>query len=84
MRQPAIPVPDELVREAVGAGDAFDSGFLDTLLRGGDAGEAARFATAAAAISLRARGGAEGIADRPAVLAALGEVPSASAGPPIR
>ena len=77
VRQPAIGVPDELVREAVGAGDAFDAGFLDALLRGADLDDAARFATATAALSLRARGGAEGIADRAAVLAALTEVPPA-------
>jgi len=84
VRQPAIPVPAELVREAVGAGDAFDSGFLDTLLRGGGVVEAARFATAAAALSLRARGGAEGIADRSAVLNALAEVPAATTSPAAR
>jgi sugar/nucleoside kinase (ribokinase family) len=78
VRQPAIPVPAELVREAVGAGDAFDSGFLDSLLHGDDVVDAARFATAAAALSLRARGGAEGIADRAAVIAVLGEVPSST------
>jgi len=81
VRQPAIPVPEALVREAVGAGDAFDAGFLDSLLRGDDVGDAARFATATAALSLRARGGAEGVADRAAVLAALAEVPPASISP---
>ena len=80
VRQPAIPVPAELVREAVGAGDAFDSGFLDSLLRGADIVAAARFATAAAALSLRARGGAEGIADRAAVVAIESEVPQAAIG----
>ncbi len=80
VRQPAIPVPAELVREAVGAGDAFDSGFLDALLRGADIVAAARFATAAAALSLRARGGSEGIAGRAAVLATESEVPLAAIG----
>jgi sugar/nucleoside kinase (ribokinase family) len=84
VRQAAIPVQAELVREAVGAGDAFDSGFLDTLLRGGDIAAAARFATAAAALSLRARGGAEGIAGRPAVLAIQAEVPETVIGSAIR
>jgi sugar/nucleoside kinase (ribokinase family) len=79
IRQPAVPVPDELVREAVGAGDAYDAGFLDALVRGADVAEAARFATAAAMLSLRGRGGAEAIADRAAVVAAVGAVPDQEA-----
>jgi sugar/nucleoside kinase (ribokinase family) len=84
VRQPAIAIPVERVREAVGAGDAFDAGFLDSLLRGADAAEAARFATAVAALSLRARGGAEGIAGREAVVATQAEVPPATIGAAIR
>ncbi len=60
------------------------SGFLDSLLRSPDVGHAARFATATAALSLRGRGGAEGIANRAAVLATLGEVPAAEVAVPPR
>lgn len=74
--QPAIPVAPEAVRESVGAGDAFDAGFLDALLRGADLVEAGRFATATAAVSLRGRGGAESIAGRAAVEAVVPEVPA--------
>ena len=73
--QPAIPVDPALVREAVGAGDAFDGGFLDTLIRGGDPAEAARFGTAAASLSLSERGGAQGIPHRAAVEARAEQVP---------
>ncbi|MFV2063128.1 MAG: carbohydrate kinase family protein [Chloroflexota bacterium] len=76
--QPAIPVLATVVREAVGAGDAFDAGFLDALIRGTTAGEAARFATATAALSLSGRGGAEGITSREAVEATLDRVPPAT------
>ncbi len=75
--QPAIPIPEELVREAVGAGDAYDAAFLDALVRGGDIAAAARRGTVTAALSLRARGGAEGIGGRSAVDAALDEAPPA-------
>jgi len=75
IRQPAVHVPDAAVREAVGAGDAFDSGFLDALLRGADVAAAGRFATAAASLSLHGRGGAEAVADRAAVEAILDGVP---------
>jgi len=74
-RQPAVPVEQALVREAVGAGDAFDAGFLDALSRGIDVAAAARFATASAAASLSGRGGAESIAGREQVEQALELVP---------
>jgi sugar/nucleoside kinase (ribokinase family) len=76
--QPAVPVDEALVREAVGAGDAFDAGFLDALVRGHDLAFAARWATAAASLSLGARGGAEGIAGRAAVETRSGDVPAAT------
>ena len=79
--QPAIPVAPDRVRESVGAGDAFDAGFLDALVRGADVVDATRFATAAAALSLRGRGGAESISGRPAVEAILPEVPLATVTP---
>ena len=76
-RQPAVRVDEALVREAVGAGDAFDAGFLDSLSRGEDVATAARFATAAAAASLSGRGGAESIAGRGQIEDALERVPQA-------
>lgn len=79
LRQPAIAVPEEQVREAVGAGDAYDAGFLDALVRGQDAASAARVGTAAAAVSLRGRGGSEAIANRKAVMETLTTVPLAVA-----
>lgn len=77
IEQPAVPVDEALVREAVGAGDAFDAGLLDALVRGRDLAAAARWATAAASLSLTARGGAEGIVDRASVEARSQDVPSA-------
>ena len=74
--QPAVAVPAEAVHEAVGAGDAFDAGFLDRLARGGSLVAAATFGTATATLTLTTRGGAEGIVDRDAVLAALSLVPA--------
>jgi sugar/nucleoside kinase (ribokinase family) len=76
LRQPAIAIPEERVREAVGAGDAFDAAFLDALLRGATPAVAVRDATAVAALSLGGRGGAEGIADLDAVHALVDHVPS--------
>lgn len=78
IEQPAVPVPAHEVRDAIGAGDAFDAGFLDSYLRGASPAEAAAFGTAAARLTLSARGGAEGIADRAAVLEGLSRVPAAS------
>jgi sugar/nucleoside kinase (ribokinase family) len=75
--QPAISVAATSVREAVGAGDAFDAGFLDSLARGGSAAEGARQGTAVAALSLIARGGADGILDRAMVDRARKDVPEA-------
>lgn len=76
LEQPAVALPADSVREAVGAGDAFDAGFLDALVRGAALEDALRIATAAAALTLRGRGGAEGIADRSAVLAQAAHVPA--------
>jgi sugar/nucleoside kinase (ribokinase family) len=79
--QPAVPTPEEDIAEAVGAGDAYDAGFLDRLVGGASVAEAARFATAAASLTLRARGGAEGIGSRARVEEALATVPEASTMP---
>ena len=75
--QPALTVSEGAVREAVGAGDAYDAGFLDALARGGDVVEAARLGSAAATLSLTGRGGADGIRDRAAVIEASARVPAA-------
>ena len=76
--QPAVPVDPALVREAVGAGDAFDGGFLDALIRGRDLAAAVRWGTAAASLSLTGRGGAQGIESRAHVEAQLRHVPAAT------
>lgn len=76
--QPAVPVPEGPARESVGAGDAYDAGFLDALVRGSDVEDAARRGTATAALSLSGRGGAEGIAGVEAVEAMLPSVPHSS------
>jgi sugar/nucleoside kinase (ribokinase family) len=77
IRQPAVAVDPARVRESVGAGDAFDAGFLDALIRGADPVEATRRATATATLSLEGRGGAESITDRAAVETVLQRVPAA-------
>jgi sugar/nucleoside kinase (ribokinase family) len=76
--QPAISVDPGLIREAVGAGDAFDAAFLDALIRGFDPSAAARWGTAAASLSLTGRGGARGIVDRAHVAGQLERVPPAT------
>jgi 2-dehydro-3-deoxygluconokinase len=77
LRQPTLQLPAEQVREAVGAGDAFDAGFLTALLEGKDLASAARFATAAAVCTLGGRGGAEGLESREAVEKMLPRIPQA-------
>jgi 2-dehydro-3-deoxygluconokinase len=76
--QPAVEIPAEQVVESVGAGDAFDAGFLTSLLKGAPPAEAARFATAVAAVTLAGRGGAERIAGPDAVAGELARVPVAT------
>ena len=75
--QPAVPLSQEEVRDSVGAGDAFDAAFLTALLRGSTPADAARFATAVAAVTLRGRGGAERI-NADAVATELARVPPAA------
>jgi sugar/nucleoside kinase (ribokinase family) len=79
--QPAVPMPAHQVREAVGAGDAFDAGFLAALLNGAPPAEAARFATAVAALTLSGRGGAETIGGSHVVETELAKVPAATRRP---
>jgi sugar/nucleoside kinase (ribokinase family) len=76
--QPAVAIPAEHVAESVGAGDAFDAGFLDALIRGHPLAEAARFGTATAALTLHGRGGAEGIGSRAAAERMLLDVPAST------
>lgn len=76
--QPALPVDPARIREAVGAGDAFDGGLLDALIRGHDLADAARWATATASLSLTEGGGARGITGRPQVADQLRHVPPAT------
>lgn len=75
VEQPAVVVPPERIVETVGAGDAYDAGFLDAILRGETVASAARWATATAARSLEGRGGAEAVVDRDVVTALLPAVP---------
>jgi sugar/nucleoside kinase (ribokinase family) len=56
VEQPAVELPDR-IDETVGAGDAFDAGFLAAYLEGADLLESARAATATAATSLVRPGG---------------------------
>jgi len=77
--QPAVAVDAARIRESVGAGDAFDGGFLDALIRGHDVADAARWGTAAASLSLTGGGGARGIAGREEVAGRVPNVPAATA-----
>ena len=63
--QPAIAVPEEDIVESIGAGDAFDAGFIVGYLAGWPIERIVRFATAAAASTLRGSGGTNSLATRP-------------------
>jgi len=62
--QPVCVVPDEEIVDSVGAGDAFDAAFVTAFLSGWPLERCARFASAAAASSLRGAGGVAGLASR--------------------
>jgi 2-dehydro-3-deoxygluconokinase len=62
--QPAVPVPEENIVESIGAGDAFDAGLIVGHLAGWPIERSARFATLAAASTLRGAGGTDGLASR--------------------
>jgi sugar/nucleoside kinase (ribokinase family) len=57
LEQPAFPVPEGEIIESIGAGDAFGTGLIYGLLKGFDMRKTARFATLAAASTLRGSGG---------------------------
>jgi 2-dehydro-3-deoxygluconokinase len=69
--QPAIAVPEDDIVESIGAGDAFDAGFIVGHLAGWPIERIVRFATAAAASTLRGSGGTDGLASRPELERAL-------------
>jgi len=83
VEQPAVAIDPSRIHEAVGAGDAFDAGFLDAMVRGHDPATAARWGTAAASLTLTERGGAAGILDRGHVERQLALVPPARAPEPV-
>ncbi len=70
--QPAIDVPEAEIVEMVGAGDAFDAGLIVGQLAGWPIERSARFATLAAASTLRGAGGTETLASRAELERALG------------
>jgi sugar/nucleoside kinase (ribokinase family) len=57
IEQSAYPVPEAEIVESIGAGDAFDTGMIYGNLKGFDLRKSARFATLAAASTLRGSGG---------------------------
>jgi 2-dehydro-3-deoxygluconokinase len=59
--QPALPIG--YVEDPIGAGDAFDGGFLHVWLDGGDIAEALRWGTALGACAVTVRGDIEGYPD---------------------
>jgi 2-dehydro-3-deoxygluconokinase len=62
--QPAVSVPEEEIVESIGAGDAFDAGLIVGQLAGWSIERSARFATMAAASTLRGSGGTHSLASR--------------------
>lgn len=60
--QPAYPVPEPEIVESIGAGDAFDTGMIYGMLKGFGLVKSARFATLAAASTLRGSGGTSALA----------------------
>ena len=62
--QPAIVVPERDIVDAVGAGDTFDAAFVAAFLWGWSLERCAKFASVAAASSLRGVGGVSSLASR--------------------
>jgi sugar/nucleoside kinase (ribokinase family) len=71
----SVPAPPAGVVDAVGAGDAFDAGFLTAWLEGQSIRSCLRFAAACGALSTRAVGGVDGQASREEVDALLAAWP---------
>ncbi len=67
---PAYPVS---VQDTVGAGDSFDAGYLSAIIEGATPREAARFATATAALTCTGTGPLEKMPTREEVLRFLGD-----------
>jgi len=65
--QPAEAIPEEEIVESIGAGDAFDAGLIVGWLAGWPIERSVRFATLAAASTLRGAGGTESLASRAAL-----------------
>ena len=63
-RQPAFVVPEEEIVDTVGAGDTFDAAFATAFLWGWPIERCAKFASAAAASSLRGAGAVSSMASR--------------------
>ena len=63
-RQPAVVVPEEEIVDSVGAGDTFDAAFVSALLWGWPIERCTKFASAAAASSLRGAGAVSSLASR--------------------
>jgi sugar/nucleoside kinase (ribokinase family) len=63
-QQPVYVVPEEEIVDSVGAGDAFDAAFVTAFLHGWSLERCARFASAAAASSLRGVGAVSSLASR--------------------
>jgi 2-dehydro-3-deoxygluconokinase len=62
--EPAVAVPEESIVDSIGAGDAFDAGLILGRLAGWPIERSARFATRAAASTLRGAGGTQSLASR--------------------
>jgi 2-dehydro-3-deoxygluconokinase len=59
---PAVAVPEEQIADSIGAGDAFDAGMIYGFLRGWPAAQCQKFATRAAASTLKGAGGTNTLA----------------------
>jgi len=62
--EPAVAVPEEAIVDSIGAGDAFDAGLILGRLAGWPIERSVRFASVAAASTLRGAGGAQSLASR--------------------
>jgi sugar/nucleoside kinase (ribokinase family) len=63
-QQPVVVVPEEEIVDTVGAGDTFDAAFVTAFLCGWPIERCAKFASAAAASSLRGAGAVSSLASR--------------------